>query len=149
MKYFISALAFSFLSISVAANEHTHRHSEPTKPEAAGKKFEPDAPLKKRIREIREAIGSQMPAFHEDKMKQADYSKLANKIESTVQLMIKECKLAPEADNALHGAIAKLMAGSSEMKTNDKKMQRKGFETVSSGIESYRRLFNDPTLEPL
>ncbi len=115
-----------------------------------GKKWATDAALRREMAEIRTAISSQTAQFHQKKAEDEDYGNLAQKIQTSIQTMFKECKLPPSADANLHIILAEMLSGVSVMQGKDSNHSRaEGLLQVTRALEAYGRHFEDPHWKPL
>lgn len=141
-------------SAQAPGHDHGHNsHENATSTEATrNKKWDADQALQRRMNEIRSTVQSKMKVAHAGKLQSADYKLLAEKIDESILSAFKECKLAPEADAALHKIFARMMKGTAAMKGEAKdrsELSRQGFTEVVKALEDYPRVFNDPTWVPL
>lgn len=130
--------------------DHAH-HATGEGPKAKnGKKWATDAPLRTYMAEIRFEVGRKVADVHQGKLKDDDYVKLSGAIDKSIQSIFKNCKLAPEADAALHGVLAQILAGSTAMKNGPQPEARaEGFLKVVKGLDAYGQSFDDSSWKGL
>ena len=132
-----------------------HHHEQAAAPatlslDAADKKWTTDAPLRKAMTNIRNAMAKSLHAIHEDKLAAAGYARLARKINGEVAYMVSNCKLEAQADAHLHLVIADLLAAAAAMEGKAKEMTRRdGAIKVVGALDSYGKYFDDPDWKPI
>jgi hypothetical protein len=138
----------SALPAAAAATAQVHQHEGAATQELkldAGKKWETDAPLRKGMSEIRNAIVADKSAIHAGKLSDARYDALAKRVDAQVAYMIANCKLRPEADAQLHLVIAQIVEGSEAMKGKAKGATRRaGAEKIVAALNAYGNHFEHP-----
>lgn len=119
----LSLAALSFIlstAPAFAAEPAAHGHDGAGAPARlsldAGKKWASDAPLRKAMTNVRNAMDESLDAIHGDKLSAAGYGALAGKIKGEVAYMVSNCKLEPKADAQLHTIIAAMLEGVEAMK---------------------------------
>ena len=125
-----------------AAQDHTHHEqavaaSTPT----PAQPWATDAPLRAGMASIHASIEAlrQLEADH-----MSDNQALAEiaMIDQSIDHIIANCKLEPEADAALHDVLAKLIHGSAGMKSDLK--DEAAMLELRAALIDYQRLFDDP-----
>ncbi|MBP9709238.1 MAG: hypothetical protein KBD78_16505 [Oligoflexales bacterium] len=154
LKAILFAIIFVFSGVVSASDEHKHPDNHvPVKGSAGhftGKKYESDAPLRTHMSAIRTEMQSKIGDIHSGRVKDEDYQRLSEKIDTSIQSIFKDCKLKPEADAALHTILTEIMAGSAAMKTGPKTEARpQGFLKVIKGLDSYGQMFNHAGWKPM
>ena len=108
---------------------------------AGGTPWTPDAPLVSGMARVRSAAATlahlEMGHLGEDQVLE-----IANDIDSAIEDMFANCKLAPEPDIALHGILARLMAASRALR--DAPADPAPVAAVRAALADYARLFDDP-----
>lgn len=97
---------------AVAADAHDRGHDAPALELNAGAKWQTDAPLRQGMSKIRVAVEQTLPAVHAGNLPTARYRALGETVDRQIAYIVKNCKLAPEADAVLHNVIAGLTEGS-------------------------------------
>ena len=127
-----------------AAHSHEHAMSEASLSLNDGKKWVTDAPLRRGMANIRQAMASSLHAIHEDKLPAAKYKKLAKKLNHEVSGMVSNCKLEPQSDAQLHLILAEILAGIEAMEGKLKQTTaRDGAVKVLGALENYGNYFAD------
>jgi hypothetical protein len=142
----IALVVVSALPAAATAQVHQHEGATTQALELnAGKKWETDAPLRKGMSDIRNAIAGDKNAIHAGKLSDAQYDALAKKVDTQIAYIVQNCKLPPEADAQLHLVIAQIAEGSEAMKGRDKNATRRaGAEKVVAALNAYGRHFQHP-----
>lgn len=90
---------------------------------------------------VREAVATL--AHHEmGHMGEAHVVALAGEIDAAIAGMFANCKLEPEPDVALHGLLARLMAGTRAL--NATPADASPVADMRAAVQDYGRLFDDP-----
>ena len=155
MKAIATILAASSLALSaallaplaLAADAHQHGHdASPAKLHLnQGKKWATDEPLRTGMSAIRQAVHGAPAPLHKGTAKPEAYAEVGNRIEADVGRIVKECKLAPDADAQLHILIADVIAGADAMKAaKTAKAGRAGLIKVDTALNSYGKFFDHP-----
>lgn len=142
---FASALALAASSAVLAADPHQHAAGEPTKLVLDhGRKWPTDAPLRKGMIEIRDALAVKHDAIRKKTLAPADYKALGAAVEAQVATIVATCKLEPAADANLHLIVAELLAGADAMQGKSKATPAAGAEQAVRAVNQYGRYFNHP-----
>lgn len=99
---------------SMSGHQHSHEHSEDTASGLSldhGQKWKTDAPLRKGMQSINDAVMNAVPDYHHDTLTKTDAEQLAGHINEQVNYLIANCKLEPGADATLHVLIGDLLTG--------------------------------------
>jgi len=102
------------------------------------KKFIADQSLLKRMNTIQQT----MMALHKNdssERKKEYLSEIGGKIEFTVQDIFKNCKLAPDADAAIHPILADILDGASQLKRGQGK---EGHKKIHNALLKYEDYFD-------
>ncbi len=137
----------SLAAESLATGDHQHGLAVHELQLNAGEKWATDAPLRKAMGSLNDAMRAALPEIHEDRLGEASYVQLASLINDEVAFMIKHCKLTPEADAQLHLIIAQMLAGSDSMAGKAEGTRRDGAVKVMGALGSYAKYFADPAIE--
>ena len=143
----VAATPFVVAQDEHATHAHGHEaHAATDAAPAPGKRWAVDAPLQAGMAKIRTAVGSL--SHHElGHLDAAQVQQLATTIEEQVQYLIANCKLDPKADAALHGIIAKLLAGAKALK--DAPTDAAPVAKLRAALADYPKFFDDPGWQPL
>jgi len=144
---FAASTALLVIPPAFAADSHSHGHG--AGPMALqldhGKKWTTDAPLRRAMLSIREAVHGAPAALHKATAKPEAYAEVGNRIEADVGIIVKECKLPPDADAQLHVVVAEMIAGADAMKgAKDAKAGRAGLVKVNGALTAYGKYFDHP-----
>lgn len=125
-----------------APSSEAHAHPAATvAPQPAAPRWPTDAPLRRGMRDIRQAVtalehvqhghidATQAPAF-------------ADQIQAAVNGMIANCKLAPEADAELHGLLVKFIAGANAARNGPVTLEL--LKPMQEALAVYPTRFDDP-----
>jgi hypothetical protein len=135
---------------ATAAHDHAHDAGAPAQLVLDhGKKWTTDAPLRKRMGEIRSLLAQRIPAIHAGKLSAAEYRKLGAAVEEKVGAIVAECKLPPEADAMLHVIVADLVAGAEIMQGKAAGKPADGAHKVATAANAYGEYFDDKGWKPL
>lgn len=150
----ILSLGLSAGSLSAATpahDSHGHHHGSPATLQLDnGNKWQTDAQLRQSMANIRQSVDSSLHAIHEGKLSNAGYGKLARAVEKEVAAIVRNCKLAPEADAQLHLIVAELLEGAEQMSGKLRKAKRiDGAVKVIGALEKYADYFADPDFKPI
>lgn len=104
-------------------------------------RWAPDAPLMAGMRRVGEAV--QALGHHEmGHLGDEQVLALAGEVDEAIAYMFANCSLEPEPDIALHGLLARLMAGTRDLKQDPAATAPvAGMKAV---MEDYPKLFDDP-----
>lgn len=121
-----------------------HAHVPPAAPhDADAAKWAPDAPLMTGMRRLHAALeGGQHHGAHAAG-DPAHALQLASRIDAAVAYMFEHCALPPEPDVALHGVLARMMAGAQALRDDPADMETP-LTAMRDAIADYPRLFDDP-----
>ena len=114
-----------------------------------GKKWATDAPLRKGMSEIRNAIAAKQEAIHKGTLAAADYKALGATVEAQVGTIVAECKLEPAADANLHLIVADLVAGADAMQGKSATKPATGAVHAVQAVNRYGQFFDHPGWKPL
>jgi hypothetical protein len=150
MRIFLLSLAFpaALLSAMVATAAPTQGHAHHAPPpsaeqakQAPAQRWATDAPLREGMHGIRTAVEA-LAHYEMGHMGPEQAAGLAADIQSHVRDIIANCKLAPEADAALHAIIAPLMQNAAALQADPKKLE--AIPPMRDALAEYARLFDDP-----
>ncbi|WP_196140909.1 hypothetical protein [Aliikangiella sp. G2MR2-5] len=149
MKNTILSLTFasyiSAMSTSVViAEEHKHQHESHTAELALnqGKKWSIDESLHAGMSRIQNDLKESLDSIHYDRFTAPEYAQLAEKMESHLGFLFKNCKLKPDADAQLHILLSEVIQGTDLMKNSDNKKQ--GAILIFKALKKYPDYFADP-----
>lgn len=102
--------------------------------------WQPDAPLVEGMSRVRAAVAGLEAAGPE--ADEAAVLARAADVDAAIEYMFENCSLDPEPDVALHGVLARLMAGSQALQANPADLAPA--HDMAAAVENYERLFDDP-----
>src|SRR5690606_32250103 len=101
----------------------------------------PDAPLMQGMRRVGGAVDTLR--HHEmGHLGDGQVLALAAEVDEAIAYMFANCSLEPEPDIALHGLLARLMAGTRDLK--EEPSDATAVAGMRSAVEDYPKLFEDP-----
>jgi hypothetical protein len=141
------AASLGTLAPQAMAQHHAHEHAAAVATQATtpAVRYATDAPLRKGMADIRIAVGMLEHAGH-GHLDAAQVRNLAAGIERSIGTIIAECKLAPEADAALHGIIGGLGQGIAALKEHPE--DTSPVAGMRAALDDYARMFDDPGIAP-
>lgn len=133
---------------ALAQHEHEeHAAHAPAPVLAEGERWATDAPLREAMLRIRGAALQHLPAFHGGTLEVAHAEALATAIEEDVGYMVRNCKLMPEPDAALHGLIARMLEAARALRNDAAAAQ--GMPVLLAVLHDYQTSFDHPAWPPL
>ena len=142
------ALACAFFATPALAQQATshadhaaHARHAATAAEAPAQRWSTDAPLRAGMREIRAAT-AQLAQRRAGHLEAGQGTAAAARIDVAIRNMIANCKLDPQADAALHGLLAKFMAGADAARSG--RFSPADLNSMQQALARYPELFDDP-----
>lgn len=143
-----SVAAFALLSLAVCTPSmaQTHAHHAVVAPtstssEASTTRWKADAALSEGMGRIRrEVLG--LEHYQHGHIGPGQAVVLAGDIERDVAFVVSHCKLAPQADAALHPILAELLRGAHAIKTDP--ADQSTIAPMRRALQRYPVLFDDP-----
>lgn len=133
--------------VSAQADTHhhgeSHEHGEHGGNELTlnnGEQWQTDGALRRGMTEIRVAVDMLTPLFHSGKLDQNLALQLHEVVTGSVNAMIEQCKLEPEADANLHIILAQLLAAAAQLETSP--LSAEGLPKLNEALETYGHYFN-------
>ena len=137
MKAFLilTALSFVFIGQSYAAenSHHSHGGSSNASEVKPDKKFIADEALKERMNSILSAM-QELNKTGSASEKKKKVVTTGARVESVVQDIFKSCKLAPDADAAIHPILAEILEGAHLLKNG---IEKDGHERIHKALLKY------------
>jgi len=129
--------------------DHQHGHAEKQHAVSElsldhGKKWQTDAPLRRGMQHINDAVMHAVPAYHDDTLSKSEADELAGQINAQIEYMIANCKLEPAADATLHVLIGKLLTGAASLENDP--LSSQGLPHIVSTLHQYSEYFAHPGL---
>lgn len=103
--------------------------------------WETDAPLREGMRRMRDAL-DRIDHDGSEQLDQAQVLTLANEVDQAAAFMFAHCQLAAAPDVALHGLLARLMAGAQALRKDPH--ETAALVPMRAALADYPRLFADP-----
>ena len=157
-KPFLPSLALVFalscwaLQVNAQTDAHDHDASEAHEEHGGGaislndgQQWETDAALRRGMLEIRTAVAMLTPAFESGQLSQTQAHQLSEAVHGSVNTMIEQCQLAPEADANLHSILAELLKGSATLESAP--LSSAGLPALQGALDTYGHYFNHPGWE--
>ncbi|MCL4779985.1 MAG: DUF3365 domain-containing protein [Gammaproteobacteria bacterium] len=145
---FVLAAMLLLASFSgLAQHEHEHEAAAAAGPLLApGEKWATDAPLRSGMEQIRRLVAvPQATVVAGSALTPADARQLAEGVRYQVDELIRNCKLEPAADAALHLLIADMLQGLDELAGEPPSVL--GLARIQNAIRQYPRYFSHPGWE--
>ena len=146
----LSALAFAGIGCAAPAGtqgvaQHDHAahagHAAPAAPVTApAQRWATDAPLREGMRELREAT-ELLNHYEMGHLDDVQRDNAVEKIDAAIKDMVANCKLKPEADAALHGLLAKFIAGAGAARAG--KFSKAELVPMQEALALYPQMFDD------
>lgn len=141
------ATAFSTAAALPALAAERHHHGHGAHAEAPqkltlnnGRKWKTDAPLRKGMEEIRDALHQ----AHEGHADPAKLVQLGNTLEGRIAYIVRNCKLEPAADANLHVIIGELNAAADAFRGASAADAEEAMERAARATTAYSRYFDHP-----
>lgn len=124
-----------------ASHSHGHEHGEKTPAEVAvpAVRWQSDAQLQASMNAIRDAVAAAA-------VNAENAVKLPQLVNTQIDLMVRNCRLAPEADAALHTLLAGLTHGAQQAAVPATRSE--GLTLLQSALDDYPRYFEHPHWQP-
>ena len=133
-------LAAPAMAQSAAHHDHAAHAAHDAQVKAPAQRWATDAPLRAGMLNLREAT----EALNHYEMGHLDDTQRDNaveKIDAAIKDMFANCKLKPEADAALHGLLAKFIAGANAARAG--KFTKAELVPMQDALAQYPQLFDD------
>lgn len=126
---------------TAAAHAH-HAADTPAAAVPAGHvRWTPDAPLVEGMGQIRKAVAT-LAHLEMGHLGESNVLTVAGDVDAAIEYMFANCALDPEPDVALHGILARLMAGSQALRAAP--ADPAPVAGMRGALADYGRLFDDP-----
>ncbi len=120
-----------------------HTHVTPATGTATpAQRWATDAPLREGMRDIRVAVQA-LDHYEHGHMGIAQAGSTVALIDASVNGIFANCRLAPDADVALHGLLAQFLAGAEAIRTSQQ-VPVEEIARMRSALARYPQLFDDP-----
>jgi hypothetical protein len=126
---------------SALAQQHAHAAPPASTTAAPAQPYVTNATLRQQMREIHGVVQA-LDHYEHDHITPELAARLADQVTGHVNTIIVNCKLPPDADEALHHIIGPLLQGASALKANPQ--QRDAIAGMHEALDQYARQFDDP-----
>ena len=126
---------------AVAQSAHEAHAPAATTP-VSGQRWPTDAPLREGMRGIRVAVQA-LEHYEHGHMGIAQAGSTVALIDTAVDGIFANCRLEPDADVALHGLLARFLAGAEAVRTSPQ-VPVQEIADMRSALARYPQLFDDP-----
>jgi len=145
----LSALCLILVTTPAYADEHQHLHQSQSNAESSmhvlkpGEKWKTDEVVKLGMDNIRQAISVRQDDIIKGRLSTHDYHRIAIVIERNAAEIVRNCKLAKDADRAFHRVVlVDLLDGVTLMRTSKNiQAQRVGALGVLQSLRNYGKYF--------
>lgn len=125
---------------SAAHHDHAAHAGHDAKPQVPAQRWATDAPLRAGMRNLRESTET-LNHYEMGHLDDVQRDNAVEKIDAAIKDMIANCKLKPEADAALHGLLAKFIAGASAARAG--KFTKAELAPMQEALVLYPQMFDD------
>ncbi len=129
----VLGIVFSCQSYGAESNHHSHGGSSNVVEAKPNKKFIADEALRGRMSSILSEM-QKLSKTGSVAKKRKQVITTGGRVESVVQDIFKSCKLAPDADAAIHPILAEILEGAHMLKKGDEK---NGHEKIHKALLKY------------
>jgi hypothetical protein len=145
----LSALCLVLVTTPAYAEEHQHQHKSQSNAQPSmyvlkpGEKWKTDEVVKLGMNNIRQAISARQDDITKGRLSAHDYHRIAIVIERNAAEIVRNCKLAKDADSAFHSVVlVDLLDGVTLMRTSKNiQAQRAGALGVFQALRNYGKYF--------
>ena len=139
---FAGAALLAALAVPVAQAQSAHHdhaaHTAAT--QTPTQRWTTDAPLRAGMRNLREATET-LNHYEMGHLDDVQRDNAVEKIDAAIKDMVANCKLKPEADAALHGLLAKFIAGAGAARAG--KFSKAELVPMQEALALYPQMFDD------
>ena len=139
------ACSLGLAAAAQASPQHPHEdhaaHAANAPVPAPAQRWATDAPLREGMGRIHTALG-ELRHYEMGHMSQAMALDRVATIEEATSYLFAHCKLAPDADAALHGMLGPLLTAAQTFKKNPQDMA--AVAAMRDAVAQYPRYFDDP-----
>jgi len=126
-----------------AAHGHEHAHATDTALSLnAGEPWQTDEPLRRGMLQIRVASAMLTLAFEAAQLSQPQSAQLAEAVRLSVNTMIAQCQLPPDADANLHVILGRLLAAADALESSP--LDAQGLPAIHAALQDYGHYFAHP-----
>lgn len=140
----VAPLLLAGAALAADMPSHSHAAAPADVAAAPAPRFATDRALHDGMEQIRTALVGRAGPIHTGSLAPRHYRALAASIEKDVASIVANCKLAPEADAALHGILGEIGAGMAAMRGEGSESAAAGAMRVGRALNAYADRFEDP-----
>ena len=133
-------LAAPAMAQSAAHHDHAAHAAHDAQVKAPAQRWATDAPLRAGMRNLREATET-LNHYEMGHLDDTQRDNAVEKIDAAIKDMFANCKLKPEADAALHGLLAKFIAGANAARAGT--FGKAELVPMQDALTQYPQLFDD------
>ena len=133
-------LAAPAMAQSAVHHDHAAHAAHDAQVKAPAQRWATDAPLRAGMRNLREATET-LNHYEMGHLDDTQRDNAVEKIDAAIKDMFANCKLKPEADAALHGLLAKFIAGANAARAG--KFGKAELAPMQDALAQYPQLFDD------
>jgi hypothetical protein len=126
---------------SALAQEHVHAAPVASTTAASVQRYATDTTLRQQMREIHGVVQA-LGHYEHDPITPELAARLSDQITGHVNTIIVNCKLPPQADEALHHIIGPLLQDASALKANPQRLD--AIAGMRKALDQYAQQFDDP-----
>ena len=128
-------------AVPALAQEHVHATPAASTTAAPEQRFATDATLRRQMREIHGVVQA-LGHYEHDHITPELAARLSDQVTGHVNTIIVNCKLPPDADEALHHIIGPLLQDASALKADPRRLD--AIAGMRKALDQYARQFDDP-----
>jgi hypothetical protein len=140
----LAALTLAGAAAGADLPSHSHEAVPGAVAAAPAARFATDRALRDGMEDMRAAVVGRSGAIHAGSLAPRQYRDLAGILERDVAWIVANCKLAPDADAALHGILAEIATGMAAMRRQGTESPADGAMRVGRALNAYAERFDDP-----
>lgn len=143
----LCSLGLTVTSQAAAPRSHDDHaaHATPAPAPVPAKRWATDAPLRAGMSRVHSAL-DQLRQYETGRMTASMALQHVAMIEEATRYMFANCKLPAAADAALHGMLARLLAGATALKNDPD--DKTAVAAMRDAVADYPRYFDDPHWPP-
>jgi hypothetical protein len=126
---------------SALAQEHVHATPTASTAAAPVQRYATDATLRQQMREIHGVVQT-LDHYGHDPITPEVAARLSDQVTGHVNTIIVNCKLPPDADEALHHIIGPLLQNASALKADPRRQD--AIAGMRTALDQYAQQFDDP-----
>jgi len=144
----LGVVALIFTTMLVYADEYAYKPSGHNAEHTLklGEKWNTDEVVRLGMDNIRQAVSASQGDIIQSRLSSQDYLRIANVVDQNVAVVVKKCRLSPDADKAFHTIVLVDLIGDVELMrtTQNVKAQQVGALGVLQTLRNYGKYFQHP-----